>query len=72
MHPSQKQAMNQQLTALSRRIDESIESIETKAVQMGMQASKMMTADGHHMLSPLLLAKSNVLNAQVNLNLKEK
>lgn len=72
MHPSQKQDLQQQLTALGRRIDESIEAIETKAVQMNINAAKMMTMDGHHMLSPLILAKAEVLHSLVKLNTKEK
>lgn len=65
MHPSEKQELLQHLNSLIKRIDESIEAIETRAVQLNLVASKMMTADGHHMLSPLLVAKAEALHSRI-------
>lgn len=72
MHPSEKQRLLQQLHSLVTRIDESIEAIETRAVQLNLVAAKMMTADGHHMLSPLLVAKSEALHSIVLLNTQKE
>jgi len=73
MHPSEKQDLNRQLTALMGRIDESIEAVEKHAIIMKMKPAEMMYSNGHHMLAPLLLAKAEALNAKVNLNVsKEK
>lgn len=72
MNPVQKQSLNTQLSALNKRIDESIEAIEITAIQNGMVAANMMTVDGRHMLTPLLVAKAEVLHGQVMLNLKDR
>ena len=73
MHPSEKTDLNRQLNALSTRIDESIEAVERHAIVLNMKPSEIMYSNGHHMMAPLLLAKAEVLNAKVNLNVvKEK
>ncbi len=73
MHPSEKQDLNRQLNALLGRIDESIEAVEKQAIIQKMNPMEMMYSNGHHVMAPLLLAKSEALNAKVNLNVtKEK
>jgi hypothetical protein len=73
MHPSEKQDLNRQLTALMGRIDESIEVVEKQGIIHNMNPMEMMYSNGHHMMAPLLLAKAEALNAKVMLNItKEK
>lgn len=70
MHPSEKQTLNKQLTALNNEIEAAIDVVKVRAAGQEMSPYEVMYTDGKMVIAPLLLAKAEVLSAKVKLNVK--
>lgn len=70
MLPSEKSALAQRLSETYSQIESQLDEIRTLARQMKIPPSQVRYQDGTFALNPLLLAKAQVLAAQVDL-LKE-
>lgn len=70
MLPSEKQALGQRLSETYSQIETQIDEVRTLARGMRIPPSQVRYQDGSFVLNPLLLAKAQILAAQVDL-LKE-
>lgn len=68
------QALYDQLNRTLIEIQHQIEELKTLAEQneMPVEASEMLGSDGHFLMTPLLLAKAQVLNAMASLKVAGK
>lgn len=72
MHPSEKMALNQQLSEIIKEVDRCIDVVRLQAQTQGSDVYQMMYMDGKHILAPLLSTKAQAVAAKVYLNSKEK
>lgn len=68
MHPSQKQALKRQLKELNEAIDKARDAVVELAESQNQDPFKMVYANGHLVMPPLLLAKAECLSATVKLS----
>lgn len=68
MLQTEKFKLFQELNQVHRQVDLQIAEVHALSQTMGVAPELIKTGNGEFMLTPLLLAKSNVLLAKVNLH----